>query len=79
MDKPDEDYRKRGFIDLEEYTKKQMEERDEELSRLKKKEERYQKDLSDIQMDIAILEDYDPNELTKEKIKEILKDVKVTH
>ena len=79
MDKPDEDYRKRGFIDLEEYTKKQIEERDEELSRLKEKEERYQKDLSDIQMDIAILENYDPNELTKEKIKEILKNVKATH
>ena len=79
MDKPDEDYRKRGFINLEEYTKKQIEERDEELSRLKESEKIYQKKLSDVQMDMAVLEDYNPNELTPKRVKEILKNVTATH
>lgn len=80
MDKPkDDEFRKNGFIDLKEYAKKQIEERDTELSRLKESEQRTQKDLSDIQMNIAVLEDYDPNELTKEKVKDILKNVTETH
>lgn len=80
MDKSKNDkFRKNGFIDLKEYTKKQIEEKNEELKDLREREQRVQKDLSDIQMDIATLEDYDPNELTKEKIKEILKNVTATH
>lgn len=80
MDKPnDDEYRKRGFIDLKEYAKKQIEEKNEELKELKEREQRTQKDLSDIQMDIATLEDYDPNELTPKKVKEILKNVTATH
>jgi hypothetical protein len=79
MEKPDEDYKKRGFINLEEYTKKQIEERDEELSRLKESEKIYQEKLSDVQMDIATLENYDPNELTPKRVKEILKNVTATH
>ena len=75
MDKPDEDYKKRGFINLEEYIKKEIEEKNNELKNLKEKEQRTQKDLSELQMDIAILEEYDPNELTSKKIKEILKNV----
>ena len=80
MDKSKNDeYKKKGFIDLKEYAKKQIKERDEELSRLKEKEERYQRDLSDIQMDITTLENYDPNELTPKRVKEILKNVTATH
>lgn len=76
MDKPnDDEYKKKGFIDLKEYAKKQIEEKNEELKDLREREERYQKDLSDIQMDITTLEEYDPNELTSKKIKEILKNV----
>ena len=80
MDKPkDDEFRKKGFIDLKEYAKKQIEERDKELSRLKEREQRTQKDLSNIQMDIAVLEDYDPNELTPKRVKEILKNVTASH
>jgi hypothetical protein len=75
MDKPDEDYKKRGFINLEEYIKKEIEEKNNELNDLRAKEQRTQKDLSELQMDIAILEEYDPNELTSKKINEILKNV----
>lgn len=76
MDKPkDDEFRKNGFIDLKEYAKKQIEEKNKELKNLKAREQRVQKDLSDIQMDIATLEEYDPNELTSKKIKEILKNV----
>lgn len=76
MDKSkDDEFRKNRFIDLKEYTKKQIEEKNEELKSLKEREQRVQKDLSDIQMDIAVLENYDPNELTYKKIKEILKNV----
>ena len=76
MDKPkDDEFRKNGFIDLKEYAKKQIEEKNKELNNLKAREQRVQKDLSDIQMDITTLEEYDPNELTSKKIKEILKNV----
>ncbi len=80
MDKPKDDvFRKNGFIDLKEYAKKQIEKKNNELKDLKAREQRAQKDLSDIQMDIAVLEDYDPNELTSKKINEILKNVTETH
>lgn len=80
MDKPkDDEFRKKGFIDLKEYAKKQIEEKNKELKDLKEREQRTQKDLSDIQMDIAVLEDYDPNELTPKRVKEILKNVTATH
>ncbi len=68
-----------GIIDLKEYAKKQIEKKNNELKDLKAREQRAQKALSDIQMDIAILEDYDPNELTSKKINEILKNVTETH
>jgi cob(I)alamin adenosyltransferase len=76
MDKSkDDEFRKIGFIDLKEYAKKQIEEKNKELNDLRAREQRVQKDLSDIQMDITTLEEYDPNELTSKKIKEILKNV----
>ena len=79
MDKPDEDYKKRGFINLEEYAKKQIEETSKDLKDLYTQEERVQNELNQIQENITRLENYDPNELTKEKIQEILKNVKATH
>ena len=79
MDKPDEDYKKRGLIDLKEYTKKQIEETSEDLKGLYTQEEGVQKELNKIQESITRLENYDPNELTKEKIQEILKNVTATH
>lgn len=79
MDKPDEDYKKRGFINLEEYVKKQIEETSKDLKDLYTQEERVQNELNQIQENITRLENYDPNELTKEKIQEILKNVKATH
>lgn len=73
MDKSKGDeFRKKGFIDLKEYAKTQLVKKDEELCRLKEREERYLKDLNEIQSEIKELEDYNPNELTKEKVKEIL-------
>ena len=73
MDKPKNDeFRKKGFIDLKEYAKTQLVEKEKELCRLKDREERYLKDLNEIQSEIKELEDYNPNELTKEKVKEIL-------
>jgi hypothetical protein len=76
MDKPKDDmFSKKGFIDLKEYAKKQIEEKNKELNNLRAREQRVQKDLNDIQMDITTLEEYDPNELTSKKIKEILKNV----
>ena len=79
MDKPDEDYKKRGLIDLKEYTKKQIKETSEDLKGLYTQEEGVQKELNNIQESITRLENYDPNELTKEKIQEILKNVTATH
>ena len=80
MDKPkDSEFRKNGFIDLKEYAKKQIEARDEELSRLKESEKIYQEQLSDVQMNIAVLKDYNPNKLTPKRVKEILKNVTATH
>ena len=80
MDKPkDDEFRKNGFIDLKEYAKKQVEKKDKELKNLKEKEQRVLKNLSELQMDIAALEEYNPNELTKEKVKEILKNDTATH
>lgn len=80
MDKSkDDEFKKKGFIDLKEYAKKQIEEKNKELKNLKEKEQRTQRDLSELQMDIATLEDYDPNELTSKKIKEILKNVTASH
>ena len=79
MDKPDEDYKKRGLIDLKEYTKKQIKETSEDLKGLYTQEEGVQKELNKIQESITRLENYDPNELTKEKIQEILKNVTATH
>lgn len=73
MDKSnDDEFRKKGFIDLKEYAKTQIVKKEKELHRLKDEEERYLKNLNDIQSKIKELEDYNPNELTKEKIKKIL-------
>lgn len=79
MDNPDQDYKKRGFINLEEYAKKQIEERSKDLKDLYTQKERVQNELNQIQVNITRLENYNPNELTKEKIQEILKDVTATH
>ena len=80
MDKSNTDeFRKKGFIDLKEYAKSQIEEKNDELKNLWEKEERVKKELDEIQSDITVLEKYDPNELTKEKIQEILKNVTATH
>lgn len=80
MDKSKNDeYKKKGFIDLKEYAKKQIEEKNKELYDLKDKERRIQRELKEVIADIATLEDYDPNELTPKKIKEILKNVTATH
>jgi hypothetical protein len=80
MDKSKNDeYKKKGFIDLKEYAEKQVKKKNEELSDLKDKERRIQRELKEVIADIATLEDYDPNELTPQKIKEILKNVTATH
>lgn len=80
MDKPKNDrFRKKGFIDLKEYVEKQVEKKNKRLRNLKEREQRVLKDLSELQKDIAILEEYNPNGLTSKKIKEILRDVTETH
>ena len=80
MDKPDGDnFKKKGLIDLKEYAENQIEKKDKELKNLKEKEQKVQKDLSKLQMEIATLEAYNPSELTEQKLKEILKDVTETN
>ena len=75
MDKQKDDtFRKKGFIDLKEYAKTQIDIKNNELKRLKEKEERILKELNEILSDIKCLEEYNPNELTNEKVKEIIKE-----
>ena len=80
MDKPDGDnFKKKGFIDLKEYEKKQIEKKNEELTYLKTLAEKIEKDLDDTKKNIAEVEAYNPSELTEQKLKDILKDVTETH
>ena len=80
MDKPDGDnFKKKGFIDLKEYEKKQIEKKNEELTYLKTLAEKIEQDLDDTKKSIAEVEAYNPSELTEQKLKEILKDVTETH
>ena len=80
MDKPDGDnFKKKGFIDLKEYEKKQIEKKNDELTYLKTLAEKIEQDLDDTKKSIAEVEAYNPSELTEQKLKEILKDVTETH
>ena len=80
MDKPDGDnLKKKGFIDLKEYEKKQIEKKNEELTYLKTRAEKIEQDLDDTKKSIAEVEAYNPSELTEQKLKEILKDVTETN
>ena len=80
MDKPDGDnFKKKGFIDLKEYEKKQIEKKNDELTYLKTLAEKLEKDLDDTKKSIAEVEAYNPSELTEQKLKEILKDVTEAH
>ena len=80
MDLPDGDnFKKKGFIDLKEYEKKQIEKKNEELTYLKTLAEKIEQDLDDTKKNIAEVEAYNPSELTEQKLKEILKDVTETH
>ena len=80
MNKPDGDnFKKKGFIDLKEYEKKQIEKKNEELTYLKTLAEKIEQDLDDTKKSIAEVEAYNPSELTEQKLKEILKDVTETH
>ena len=76
MDIPDGDnFKKKGFIDLKEYEKKQIEKKNDELTYLKTLAEKIEQDLDDTKKSIAEVEAYNPSELTEQKLKEILKDV----
>lgn len=76
MDIPDGDnFKKKGFIDLKEYEKKQIEKKNDELTYLKTLSEKIEQDLDDTKKSIAEVEAYNPSELTEQKLKEILKDV----
>ena len=80
MDIPDGDnFKKKGFIDLKEYEKKQIEKKNDELTYLKTLAEKIEQDLDDTKKSIAEVEAYNPSELTEQKLKEILKDVMETH
>ena len=80
MNKPDGDnFKKKGFIDLKEYEKKQIEKKNEELTYLKTLAEKIEQDLDDTKKSIAEVEAYNPSELTEQKLKDILKDVTETH
>lgn len=80
MDKPDGDnFKKKGFIDLKEYEKKQIEKKNDELTYLKTLAEKIEQDLDDTKKSIAEVEAYNPSELTEQKLKEILKDVTETN
>ena len=80
MDKPDGDnFKKKGFIDLKEYEKKQIEKKNDELTYLKTLAEKLEKDLDDTKKSIVEVEAYNPSELTEQKLKEILKNVTETY
>ena len=80
MDLPDGDnFKKKGFIDLKEYEKKQIEKKNDELTYLKTLAEKIEQDLDDTKKSIAEVEAYNPSELTEQKLKEILKDVTETN
>ncbi len=80
MDLPDGDnLKKKGFIDLKEYEKKQIEKKNDELTYLKTLAEKIEQDLDDTKKSIAEVEAYNPSELTEQKLKDILKDVTETH
>ena len=80
MDKPDGDnFKKKGFINLKEYEKEQIEKKNEEVTYLKTLIEKLEKDLGDVKNNLAEVETYNPSELTEQKLKEILKDVTKTH
>ena len=75
MDKPDgSEYKKKGFIDLKEYAETQIDIKNNGLKRFKEREERKLKELNEIQSEIKCLEEYNPYELTNEKVKEIIKE-----
>ena len=74
MDKDKSDsFRKDGFIDLKEFSKVKIEEKESKLEGLKNRESRLETELDDVRKKIASFENYDPTKFTKERVKEIIK------
>ena len=68
------DYVRRNYvIDLDEFYNTEKEEKEKKLKWLKDNRERTQKELDRLNEEISELESYDPTKMTKEHIKELLK------
>ena len=63
---------KNHLIDLKDLYAQKMEERNKEIEKTKSDIAEHQKALDKLQKELAELEAYDPMELTKEKIQEIV-------
>lgn len=80
MNKPDDDaFKKKGFFDLKEYEREQIEKKNRDLIHLKERIEKMEKDLDDTKRRLVELEAYNPSKLTEQKVKEIFKNVTETH
>ena len=64
------------FVNLEEYYKSENEEKNNNLSNLKKSISSYEEKIKELKTDLSEWENYDPNSLTKEKINEIVEKYK---
>jgi hypothetical protein len=76
MDQPDgNQFKRKGFIDLKEYEMQQIEKIKEVSQRIKENIACYQEKLDKEKQELEKLNAYNPSELTKQKLEEILKNV----
>lgn len=74
LDKPkDDNFKKPVFIDLKEYEKEQKDKRDEQIKLLKEIIEKETVKLEKDKLNLSELEKYNPEELTEERLQNILK------
>lgn len=71
-----DNYHKDAIINLKNYEKERIDKKNEHLKWLKDKRDRCQEELNAILSEIKEYEEYNPSELTEEKLKEILENVK---
>lgn len=74
LDKPEDDnFKKPVFIDLKEYEKEQKEKKEEQIKLLKEDIKKETIKLEKDKLDLSELEKYNPEELTEERLQNILK------
>ena len=72
-DKNNQFYRNH-IIDLKEYHKKKAKDKSDEIARLDKNIKQYEEQLKRQKEELAVVEAFDPNGLTEEKIKQLIKE-----